>query len=141
MTPVSLKSSESLNIFKSKIKYWTPNHCSCRICETYFGQVRFLIKLLFLFVSTIYFTYLLLKERILKILFKINVKAFNLFVFILPYNVLLYLPNNVLLYLALIIRPAFCIKTIVTSNQNKVCTKKNKDIIKKYNSSNIATLF
>ena len=24
--PVNIKPSESLNIFKSKIKYWTPNH-------------------------------------------------------------------------------------------------------------------
>ena len=41
------KSSESLNVFKSKIKYCTPNHCRCRICKTYIGQVGFINKLLF----------------------------------------------------------------------------------------------
>ena len=46
---------------------------------------------------------------------KINVKIFNLFVFIIPYNVLLHLPDNVLLYLALI-RPVFCIGAIVKEN-------------------------
>ena len=50
---------------------------------------------------------------------KINVKIFNLFVFIIPYNVLLHLPDNVLLYLALI-RPVFCIGAIVKENWNKV---------------------
>ena len=38
----SLKSSESLNVFKSKIKHWTPNHCPCHICKTYIGQVGFI---------------------------------------------------------------------------------------------------
>ena len=41
MVPVNMKSSESLNILKSKIKYWTPNHCPCRICKTYIYQVGF----------------------------------------------------------------------------------------------------
>ena len=27
----NIKSSELLRVFKSKIKYWTLNHCSCRI--------------------------------------------------------------------------------------------------------------
>ena len=64
--------------------------------------------------------------RIFKILRKINVKIFNLFVFIVPYSVLLYLPDDVLLYLALI-RPVFCIGAIVKPNLNNVCKK----IIKK----------
>ena len=34
MVPENIKSSESLNVFKSKIKHWTPNHCPCRICKT-----------------------------------------------------------------------------------------------------------
>ena len=42
MVPVNIKFSESLNIFKSKIKYWTPNHCPCRICQTYISQVDIL---------------------------------------------------------------------------------------------------
>ena len=41
MVPQNIKSSESLNVFKSKIKYWTPNHCPCRIRKTYIGQVGF----------------------------------------------------------------------------------------------------
>ena len=52
--------------------------------------------------------------RILKIC-KINGKIFNLFVFIAPYSVLLYLPDNVLLYLALI-RLIFYIGAIVKPN-------------------------
>ena len=41
MVPVNIKSSESLNIVKSKTKYWTPNHSPCRNCKTYIGQVGF----------------------------------------------------------------------------------------------------
>ena len=42
MVPQNIKSSESLNVFKSKIKYWTPNHCPHRVCKTYIGQVGFI---------------------------------------------------------------------------------------------------
>ena len=42
MVPENIESSESLSVFKSKIKYWTPNHCSCRICKTYIDQVGFI---------------------------------------------------------------------------------------------------
>ena len=42
-------------------------------------------------------------------------KTFNLFVFIVPYSVLLHLPDNVLLYLALII-PVFRIAAIAKPN-------------------------
>ena len=56
------------------------------------------------------------KDRIFKTLFKNNVKIFDLFLFIVPYNVLLYLPDNVLLYLALIRPVFFCIGTIVKPN-------------------------
>ena len=42
MVPEDKKSSESLNVFKSKIKYWTPNHCQCRICKTFIYQVGFI---------------------------------------------------------------------------------------------------
>ena len=55
------------------------------------------------------------KDRILKMLFKINVKIFNLFIFIVPYSVLFYLADYVLLYLALI-RPVFCIGAFVKPN-------------------------
>ena len=33
MIPENIKSYESLNIFKFKIKYWTPSHCPCRISK------------------------------------------------------------------------------------------------------------
>ena len=42
MVPQNMKSSESLNILKSKFKYWTPNHCPCRIWKTCIGQVGFI---------------------------------------------------------------------------------------------------
>ena len=29
MLTQNITSSESLNVFKSKVKYWTPNHCPC----------------------------------------------------------------------------------------------------------------
>ena len=60
--------------------------------------------------------YMFFKDRTFKTLFKNNVKIFNLFVFIVPYNVLLYLPDNVLLYLALIRPVLFCVRTIVKPN-------------------------
>ena len=41
MVPQNIKSSESLNVFKSKTKYWTPNHCPHRVCKTYIGQAGF----------------------------------------------------------------------------------------------------
>ena len=100
MAPVNIKASESLNSFKSKTKHCKPNHCSCRICKTCIDKLVSKIKFLFLFESTICLTYSFFKDRILKILIKINVKIFKLFVFIVPYNVLLYLPDNVLMYLA-----------------------------------------
>ena len=42
VVPENIKSSESLNVFKSKIKHWSPNHCPCRICKTYIGQIGFI---------------------------------------------------------------------------------------------------
>ena len=41
MLPVNIKSSESLTVFKSKMKYLTLNHCPCRFRKTYVGQVGF----------------------------------------------------------------------------------------------------
>ena len=43
MISKNIKSSESLNFFKSKIKYWTPNHCPCQICKTYIGKIYLFI--------------------------------------------------------------------------------------------------
>ena len=42
MAPDKIKSSESLNLFKSVIKYRTPNHCPWQICKTCIGEVGFL---------------------------------------------------------------------------------------------------
>ena len=42
LVPQNRKSSELLSVFKSKIKYCTPNHCLSRICKTYISQVVFI---------------------------------------------------------------------------------------------------
>ena len=36
LVPEDLKQSESLDIFKSKIKNWVPLRCPCRLCHIYF---------------------------------------------------------------------------------------------------------
>ena len=79
IVPENIKSSESLSVFKCKIKYWTPNHCPCQICKTYIDQVGFTIFVLV--ESTICLTYLFFNDKIFEILFKIIVKIFNPFVF------------------------------------------------------------
>ena len=63
--------------------------------------------------------------RIFKILRKINVKIFNLFVFIVPYSVLLYLPDDVLLNLALI-RPVFVLELLSSQIKIKYLYKKKE---------------
>ena len=68
---------------------------------------------------------LLFKDRIFKTLFKINVKMFDLFVFILQCNILLYLPDNVLLYLALI-RPVFLYSSYCQAKLHQNNNQKNK---------------
>ena len=35
--PAELKNTESLKIFKQKIKLWSPNYCPCKICRKIFG--------------------------------------------------------------------------------------------------------
>ena len=122
MVPVNTKSSESLDYFcKSKIKCWTQNHCPCRICKTYIGQVGFVNQILFLCGYTICLT-LFFKDRICKT-FKINVKIFNLFAFIVPGNILLYLPDNVLLYLALINQYFFVLELLSSQIASKQQSK------------------
>ena len=39
--PENIKSSESVDIFKSKIKKWIPKICPCRSCKTHVNHVRF----------------------------------------------------------------------------------------------------
>ena len=40
--PKDIKDSESLDIFKRKIKKWIPSECPCRLCKTYVPQVGFI---------------------------------------------------------------------------------------------------
>ena len=40
--PQEIKESKSIDIFKSKIKKWTPSHCPCRLCRTYLPQIGFI---------------------------------------------------------------------------------------------------
>ena len=37
-----IKDSESVDIFKRKIKKWIPWECPCKLCKTYVPQVRFI---------------------------------------------------------------------------------------------------
>ena len=40
--PNEIKEACSLAGFKSKIKKWVPEGCSCKPCKTYVGQVGFI---------------------------------------------------------------------------------------------------
>ena len=42
IVPSNIKNSNSLQEFKTKIKYWTPTECTCRICKTYVHNLGFL---------------------------------------------------------------------------------------------------
>ena len=42
LVPTEIKQSESLDVFKMKIKKWTPFECPCRLCRTYIPQVGFI---------------------------------------------------------------------------------------------------
>ena len=42
LLPNGLKESESLEIFKRKIKNWIPQGCECRLCQTYIVNLGFL---------------------------------------------------------------------------------------------------
>ena len=42
LLPLEIKQSESLAIFKSKIKKWIPSQCPCRPCRTYLPQIGFI---------------------------------------------------------------------------------------------------
>ena len=41
LIPENIKSSESVDICKSKIKNWVLEICPCRLCKTYLNQVGF----------------------------------------------------------------------------------------------------
>ena len=40
--PETIKTSKSLKEFKTKVKYWKPNGCTCRLCKTYIPDLGFL---------------------------------------------------------------------------------------------------
>ena len=42
LVPTNIKSSNSLNEFKEKIKHWKPEGCMCRICKTYINNLGFI---------------------------------------------------------------------------------------------------
>ena len=39
LVPSNIRSANSLEIFKEKIKSWTTDKCPCRLCKTYIGNV------------------------------------------------------------------------------------------------------
>ena len=91
----TIKSSESLNVFKSKIK-----QCPYRVFKAYIDYVGLinLNKCYENFIHFIYLIYVFFNDKIFKILFKVIETLYP--IIIVPYNVLLYLA---------LIRPAFCI--------------------------------
>ena len=42
LLPSNIKDSENLNIFKSNVKSWKPENCSCRLCRLYIADIVFL---------------------------------------------------------------------------------------------------
>ena len=42
LVPIEIKESETIDIFKNKIKQWIPLKCPCRLCLTYLPQIGFL---------------------------------------------------------------------------------------------------
>ena len=41
MMPNYIKSADSLEKFKIKIKQWTPNNCTCRLCKPYIHRIGY----------------------------------------------------------------------------------------------------
>ena len=41
--PHDIKQSNTLSIFKKRIKYWNGDRCNCRLCKPYIPRVGFLI--------------------------------------------------------------------------------------------------
>ena len=40
--PNDIKNSDSLNIFKHRIKQWTPDNCSCKICRNFIKNLGYI---------------------------------------------------------------------------------------------------
>ena len=39
--PENIIKAESLQEFKTKLKFWTPLNCLCKLCKTYIGNVGY----------------------------------------------------------------------------------------------------
>ena len=44
LVPEEIKTSETVDIFKNKIKKWIPENCPCRLCKTYVRVSGFVNK-------------------------------------------------------------------------------------------------
>ena len=44
LIPEAIKKTDSLNVFKRKIKTWIPTACPCKLCKQYIQHVGFLSK-------------------------------------------------------------------------------------------------
>ena len=42
LMPSEIKNSSSLTEFKSRIKYWIPEHCPCKISKTFIPQLGYI---------------------------------------------------------------------------------------------------
>ena len=42
LVPQSVRKCKTLNEFKTKIKFWIPDHCPCRLSKTYMAQLGFI---------------------------------------------------------------------------------------------------
>ena len=42
--PNDVKNSDGLNIFKHRIKQWTPDNCPCKICRNFIKNLGFICK-------------------------------------------------------------------------------------------------
>ena len=42
LVPEYIKKSESLEVFKNKIKKWVPSRCPCRLCRVYIQNIGFI---------------------------------------------------------------------------------------------------
>ena len=40
--PDDIKNSDSLNIFKHRIKQWTPDNCPCKICRNFIKNLGYI---------------------------------------------------------------------------------------------------
>ena len=68
--PEEIRHSESLGIFKTRIKQWTPSDCKCRLCKTLHIKCRIYIsKKHFLYIFTTFFAIKLVLISLLKKLF------------------------------------------------------------------------